>query len=68
MRFYLEIQFFYSIKKQANISKNEMARQYTAIQTCKIAIDKAKKLGLGMVAVKNSTHYGIAGFYTGMAS
>ncbi|NSW92217.1 MAG: Ldh family oxidoreductase [Firmicutes bacterium] len=28
-----------------------------------IAIDKAKKYGMGMVAVRNSNHYGIAGYY-----
>ncbi len=32
-----------------------------------MAIDKAKNLGMGMVAVRNSTHYGIAGYYTLMA-
>lgn len=32
-----------------------------------MAIDKAKKYGMGMVAVRNSTHYGIAGFYALMA-
>lgn len=32
-----------------------------------MAIDKAKIYGLGMVAVRNSTHYGIAGYYTLMA-
>ena len=32
-----------------------------------IAIDKAKKHGMGMTAVKNSTHYGIAGYYSLMA-
>jgi L-2-hydroxycarboxylate dehydrogenase (NAD+) len=32
-----------------------------------MAIDKAKKYGMGMVAVRNSTHYGIAGYYTLMA-
>jgi L-2-hydroxycarboxylate dehydrogenase (NAD+) len=32
-----------------------------------IAIEKAKKVGLGMVAVRNSTHYGIAGYYALMA-
>ncbi|OFZ51793.1 MAG: lactate dehydrogenase [Bdellovibrionales bacterium RIFOXYB1_FULL_37_110] len=32
-----------------------------------MAIDKAKKYGMGMVAVRNSTHYGIAGFYSLMA-
>lgn len=32
-----------------------------------IAIDKAKKYGMGMVAVRNSNHYGIAGYYALMA-
>ena len=32
-----------------------------------LAIRKAKKYGLGMVAVRNSTHYGIAGYYSLMA-
>jgi len=33
-----------------------------------LAIQKAKKHGVGFVAVKNSTHYGIAGYYTSMAT
>ena len=33
-----------------------------------MAIEKAKKYGMGMVAVRNSCHYGIAGYYTTMAS
>lgn len=32
-----------------------------------MAIKKADEYGLGMVAVRNSTHYGIAGYYTSMA-
>jgi L-2-hydroxycarboxylate dehydrogenase (NAD+) len=32
-----------------------------------LAIQKAKKYGMGMVAVRNSTHYGIAGYYSLMA-
>ncbi len=32
-----------------------------------MAIEKAKKYGIGMVAVRNSTHYGIAGYYPLMA-
>ncbi len=32
-----------------------------------LAIKKAKKYGLGMVVARNSTHYGIAGYYTLMA-
>nr|MDA3852591.1 Ldh family oxidoreductase [Spirochaetaceae bacterium] len=33
-----------------------------------MAIEKAKKLGMAMVAVRNSTHYGIAGYYASMAA
>lgn len=33
-----------------------------------LAIGKAKSYGMGMVAVRNSTHYGIAGYYVMMAS
>jgi len=32
-----------------------------------LAIEKAKNMGLGMVVAKNSTHYGIAGYYVLMA-
>lgn len=32
------------------------------------AIDKAKQYGIGSVAVRNSTHYGICGFYAEMAT
>ncbi len=32
-----------------------------------MAIDKAKEYGLGMVTVRNSCHYGIAGYYADMA-
>ncbi len=38
---------------------------YKAMQT---AIDKASKYGLGAVAVRNSTHYGICGYYAEMAT
>ncbi|MDD5457629.1 MAG: Ldh family oxidoreductase [Candidatus Margulisbacteria bacterium] len=33
-----------------------------------MAIDKAKQLGMGMVVARNSTHFGIAGYYAMMAS
>jgi len=33
-----------------------------------MAIDKAQKYGTAMVAVRNSTHYGIAGYYALMAA
>lgn len=34
----------------------------------KLAIEKAKKTGIGVVAVRNSNHFGIAGYYTLMAA
>jgi LDH2 family malate/lactate/ureidoglycolate dehydrogenase len=34
----------------------------------RIAIEKAREHGLGAVAVRNSSHYGIAGYYTRMAA
>lgn len=37
------------------------------VKSMQMAIDKAKKYGLGSVAVRNSTHYGIAGYYPEMA-
>ena len=38
---------------------------YKAMET---AIEKAKKYGVGMAVVRNSTHYGIAGYYATMAT
>ncbi len=38
-----------------------------AKRSMQMAIDKAREYGLGMVAVRNSTHYGIAGYYPLMA-
>jgi len=34
----------------------------------KMAIEKARKFGLGAVAVRNSSHYGVAGYYPLMAA
>lgn len=38
-----------------------------AKRAMQMAIDKAGKFGMGMVAVRNSTHYGISGYYSLMA-
>ncbi len=40
---------------------------YAAYQGMKIAIKKAKEYGTGAVAIGNSTHFGIAGYYSQMA-
>ncbi len=42
--------------------------QVIGYKAMKMAIDKAKEYGMGMVVVRNSCHYGIAGYYTSMAS
>ena len=41
--------------------------QVVSVRGMQMAIDKAKKFGMGMVAVRNSNHYGIAGYYSLMA-
>ena len=41
--------------------------QVIGYKSMKMAIDKAKKYGMGMVVVRNSCHYGIAGYYPSMA-
>lgn len=42
--------------------------QVIGYRAMKTAIDKAKEYGMGMVAVRNSCHYGIAGYYATMAT
>lgn len=39
-----------------------------ARRAMEMAIEKAKEYGMGMVVVRNSTHYGIAGYYATMAT
>jgi len=39
-----------------------------SVKCMQMAIDKAKKCGLGLVVARNSTHFGIAGYYSLMAA
>jgi L-2-hydroxycarboxylate dehydrogenase (NAD+) len=39
-----------------------------AYRSMRLAMDKARRYGLGAVAVRNSTHFGIAGYYPCMAA
>jgi len=39
-----------------------------AYRSMRMAIDKAREYGLGAVAVRNGTHFGIAGYYSLMAA
>ena len=41
--------------------------QVIGYKSMRMAIDKAKDYGMGMVVVRNSCHYGIAGYYPSMA-
>lgn len=41
--------------------------QVIGYKSMEMAIKKAKEYGMGMVAVRNSCHYGIAGYYASMA-
>ena len=52
----------------AVIEGNDAMGQILGVQAMQLAIDKAKKSGFGMVTVRNSNHYGIAGYYTKMAA
>jgi len=52
----------------ATIDASDAMGQLMGIQAMDLAIEKAKKCGIGMVAVRNSNHYGIAGYYTRRAA
>lgn len=52
----------------AVIEGNDAMGQTLGVQAMKIAIEKAKKSGFGMVTVRNSNHYGVAGYYARMAA
>ncbi|MEQ8197149.1 MAG: Ldh family oxidoreductase [Clostridiaceae bacterium] len=41
--------------------------QVVGKKAMELAIEKAKKTGIGLVTVRNSNHYGIAGYYSKMA-
>ena len=47
---------------------NDAMGQTLSIQAMELAIAKAKATGFGMVTVRNSNHYGIAGYYANMAA
>ncbi|WP_245612501.1 Ldh family oxidoreductase [Palaeococcus ferrophilus] len=51
----------------ALIDGDEGMGQVVGYRAMKLAIEKAKESGVGIVAVRNSNHYGIAGYYALMA-
>ena len=52
----------------ATIEANDAMGQLVSIRAMDMAIEKAKNCGIGMVAVRNSNHYGVAGYYTRRAA
>jgi LDH2 family malate/lactate/ureidoglycolate dehydrogenase len=52
----------------AVIDAHDGMGQVAAYRAMELAIKKAKEHGTGAVAVMNSCHYGIAGYYTSMAA
>ena len=52
----------------AVIDANNGMGHVVSKQAMQMCIDKAKTYGMGMVAVRNSSHYGIAGYYGLMAA
>ena len=51
----------------AVVDANEGMGQLVSHYAMELAIEKAKKSGVGIVSVRNSNHYGIAGYYAKMA-
>ncbi len=51
----------------AVIEGNDGMGQLLGHKAMKIAVEKAKKSGMAIVTVRNSNHYGIAGYYAKMA-
>ena len=53
-----------SVLLDAHFSMGQLA----GVRAMDMAIEKAKKTGVGIACVRNSSHYGIAGYYTLMAA
>jgi len=55
-------------KTTAVVDGHDGMGQVIGHRSMQMAIDKAREYGMGMVAVRNSCHYGIAGYYASMAA
>lgn len=61
-------EIIYETPISAVIDAHDAMGQTVSKNAMQLAIDKAKKVGFGIVTVKESNHYGIAGYYTRMAA
>ncbi|MDR1117134.1 MAG: Ldh family oxidoreductase [Oscillospiraceae bacterium] len=63
-----EFEIVRETKTTAVVDGHDGMGQVIGKRSMQMAIDKAKEYGMGMVTVRNSTHYGIAGYYASMAA
>jgi L-2-hydroxycarboxylate dehydrogenase (NAD+) len=63
-----EVEVLRETKTTAVFDANDGMGMVASHKAMASAIEKAKTYGMGMVAVRNSTHYGIAGYYATMAT
>lgn len=52
----------------AVIDAHDGMGQLAGVMGMELAIEKAKKFGVGLVSVRNSNHFGIAGYYSRLAA
>jgi L-2-hydroxycarboxylate dehydrogenase (NAD+) len=62
-----EIEIVHETPIATVIDAHEVAGQLSGYKAMRLAIQKAKDTGFGIVVVKNANHYGIAGYYPIMA-
>jgi LDH2 family malate/lactate/ureidoglycolate dehydrogenase len=62
-----DIQVIHETTSTALIDGGGGLGQPVSVRAMRLAIDKARDIGAGFVAVRNSNHYGIAGYYALMA-
>lgn len=62
----------YEIEKEtestAMINGNHKFGHYVTVKAMDLAVEKASKTGVGIVGIHDSNHYGIAGYYSDLAS
>lgn len=63
-----EVEFVRKSPATCVIDAHDGMGMVAAKQAMQYAIDKARQFGIGMAVVRNSTHYGIAGYYALMAA
>ena len=62
-----ELRIVHETPTTATLDAADGLGQPAGVRGMKLAIQKAKEMGTGFVAVRNSNHYGIAGYYALMA-